>query len=112
MNLSLRPRFALWACCVLMTMPAAQSADTSPSSFELAPKPSPGQGRPADPALIRAVPIQDYWNAHAWDPIGGSIFWHDLSEKRRAEMSARHAKSRGQAPASPKARPAAAPESR
>ena len=30
----------------------------------------------------RAVPIQNYWDANAWDPIGGSLFWHATREDR------------------------------
>ena len=46
---------------------------------------------PQNPHL-RAIPIQDYWNANSWDQTGGSLFWHDLSEKRREAMSQRNSK--------------------
>jgi hypothetical protein len=65
----------------------AAAAETDAARVELsAPLP-----RAAKDAPVRAVPIQNYWDSHSWDPIGGPVFWHDLSEKRRAAMSARHA---------------------
>lgn len=42
--------------------------------------------------VVRVAPIQNHWDANAWDQTGGSLFWHDLSEKRRAALSERHQK--------------------
>lgn len=32
--------------------------------------------------VLRAVPIQDHWNANSWDPAGGSLFWHAVKDQK------------------------------
>ena len=41
----------------------------------------PSNPEPTAPTT-RAVPIQNYWDANAWDPIGGSLFWHATRDDR------------------------------
>lgn len=70
-----------------VSMGIAPAAETDAARVELSTPPR----RPSKDALVRAVPIQKYWDSQSWDPVGGPLFWHDLSEKRRAAMSERHA---------------------
>lgn len=50
-------------------------------------------------SVLRAVPIRNHWDANAWDPSGGSLFWHDTRDRRaKAESgrNARHAEQRAE----------------
>ncbi len=44
--------------------------------------------KPAPKSVLRAAPIKDHWDANAWDPAGGSLFWHAVSDQRRSEGAA------------------------
>jgi len=49
---------------------------------------SPGHAdEPAKPtpkaSVIRAIPFANYWDAKAWDKIGGIFFWHKQTDERR-----------------------------
>lgn len=46
------------------------------------------QDSPASAPMQRAVPIQNYWDANSWDPIGGSLFWHAIRDSHQARASA------------------------
>ena len=87
----------------------ATAADTEPpAALPRAPQ-APAAVPASGGKLIRATPLPQYWNAQSWDPAGGSLFWHDPSEKRRQAMSERHARRPVPVPAPPVRPPAAGP---
>lgn len=86
-------------------LPLAPSgaAETEANRPELAPA-VPVRRSPGDPSLRRA-PFANHWDSQSWDPAGGLLFWHRLSEKRRSAMPerapARDGKTAPAAPAEP-----------
>ncbi len=59
--------------------------------------PSASPEATATKSVLRAVPIRNHWDANAWDPAGGSLFWHatrDRQSKAATGRNARHAEQR------------------